>query len=413
MWMFLLREWWGEMLTKKEELIEAEKIKSLEKFIIDNGELEDLESELTGFNIFEAIGSVRQELRHSDFLAFILNPNNNHGLGDVLLKRILIDIISHNKNEKVSALDIQLNNLENIDIRREWRNIDLLLLLRDLKTIFVIENKVGSRESKTQLKNYSEIISSNFGKEYSVVKVLLTPEGIPPENDDSWGIYSYERIAQQIDIFLQKKEEELNFKTFKVLEDYLILLRRHVVPDKNLVELCQKIYREHKVAIDLIFEHKMDLYSEISAYLIEKLKADKDVVLDDSGKTYIRFRSKVFDTIPVFDNGDGWTSTKKILLYEFQNYNETLRLKLIIGPGKREPREALFSMYVENKKDLKNGNNKLAARWSQITRLDILSKNHYEEMDFEVIKERVDSFWDNFKRKEFLKIDEFVSKAFK
>ncbi|MDZ7960601.1 MAG: hypothetical protein RMY34_22425 [Aulosira sp. DedQUE10] len=36
----------------------------LEKFIVDNEELEELESKLAQFNIFEAIGVVRQEIRH-------------------------------------------------------------------------------------------------------------------------------------------------------------------------------------------------------------------------------------------------------------------------------------------------------------------------------------------------------------
>lgn len=43
----------------------------LEAFVVDNHDLERLEALLAEFNIFEA---VRQELRHSDFLAFLLDP---------------------------------------------------------------------------------------------------------------------------------------------------------------------------------------------------------------------------------------------------------------------------------------------------------------------------------------------------
>ncbi len=46
--------------------------KSLEAFLLDNPELGQLEALLDEFNIFEAIGAVRQEVRHSDFLAFLL-----------------------------------------------------------------------------------------------------------------------------------------------------------------------------------------------------------------------------------------------------------------------------------------------------------------------------------------------------
>ena len=64
-------------------------VKALEALVVDNPDLERLEALLDQFNIFEAIGAVRQEVRHSDFLAFLLNPQQNHGLGDTFLKRLL------------------------------------------------------------------------------------------------------------------------------------------------------------------------------------------------------------------------------------------------------------------------------------------------------------------------------------
>ena len=62
---------------------------SLEDFLIDNRELEALEQRLRGFNIFEAIGHVKAEERHSDFLAFLLDPLAPHGLGDDFITRFL------------------------------------------------------------------------------------------------------------------------------------------------------------------------------------------------------------------------------------------------------------------------------------------------------------------------------------
>jgi len=69
------------MMSKEEQNL-------LEKFIIENIELESLESLLAQFNIFESIRAVNQELRHSDFLSFLLDPSKNHGLGDLFLKAL-------------------------------------------------------------------------------------------------------------------------------------------------------------------------------------------------------------------------------------------------------------------------------------------------------------------------------------
>ena len=59
---------------------QADDLALLEALIVDNPDLERLEALLEQFNIFEALGAVRVELRHSDFLAFLLNPNQSHGL---------------------------------------------------------------------------------------------------------------------------------------------------------------------------------------------------------------------------------------------------------------------------------------------------------------------------------------------
>lgn len=62
---------------------------ALEGFVVENADLEALEGLSEQFNIFEAVGVLRQELRHSDFLAFLLDPRQNHRLGDAFVQRLL------------------------------------------------------------------------------------------------------------------------------------------------------------------------------------------------------------------------------------------------------------------------------------------------------------------------------------
>jgi len=64
-------------------------IAALERFLIGNLDLERLETLLGQFNLFEAVGVTRQELRHSDFLGFLLDPRAAHGLGDRFLTLFL------------------------------------------------------------------------------------------------------------------------------------------------------------------------------------------------------------------------------------------------------------------------------------------------------------------------------------
>jgi len=58
--------------------------KALEALVVDNQDLEELETLLDQFNIFEAVGAVHAEVRHSDFLSFLLDPSKTMGWGTSL-----------------------------------------------------------------------------------------------------------------------------------------------------------------------------------------------------------------------------------------------------------------------------------------------------------------------------------------
>ena len=55
---------------------------ALEALQEDASELERIQNLLDQFNMFETIGFIGQEVMHSRFLAFLLDPKQNHGLGD-------------------------------------------------------------------------------------------------------------------------------------------------------------------------------------------------------------------------------------------------------------------------------------------------------------------------------------------
>src|SRR5215212_790172 len=64
-------------------------LEALQALQADAQELEHIEELLDRFNVFEAIGFTNQELMHSRFLAFLLDPGQNHGLGDLFLEGFL------------------------------------------------------------------------------------------------------------------------------------------------------------------------------------------------------------------------------------------------------------------------------------------------------------------------------------
>jgi hypothetical protein len=60
----------------------------LDDLAADSG-IEWLERGLEKFNIFSALRVERLEVQHSNFLAYLLNPRQKHGLEDRFLKKFL------------------------------------------------------------------------------------------------------------------------------------------------------------------------------------------------------------------------------------------------------------------------------------------------------------------------------------
>src|SRR6476661_6772979 len=108
--------------------VEAENVAgdlaALEDFVLENEDLERLEAQLDRFNIFKAVGAVRQELRHSDFLAFLMDPQQAHGLGVLFVTRLLQRALREfaPAGAGVRPIDLELWNLDGLKVRRlVWR----------------------------------------------------------------------------------------------------------------------------------------------------------------------------------------------------------------------------------------------------------------------------------------------------
>ena len=151
--------------------------------LLDDGDFLELDTRLGRFNLFEAVGGVRAELRHSNFLSFIFSPNRSHGLGSVVLERTLRAVLEQiSPSERpVRTLELALNDLDDAVVHRERDNI-LPIEVPSLKLVMMIENKVGSSAGDGQLARYKALVEHRFPSERRLF-VLLTPDGVDPDCD--------------------------------------------------------------------------------------------------------------------------------------------------------------------------------------------------------------------------------------
>src|SRR5438093_9756984 len=121
----------------------SDSLEALERFVVENDDLLQLESHIGRFNIFDALGITRVEIRHSNFLAFILDPAESHGQGQLFLKAVLMDLLKNAPAElrPLSPIDLDGTDLRGVEVKREWKNIDLLITSKEPRFAVVVEHK--------------------------------------------------------------------------------------------------------------------------------------------------------------------------------------------------------------------------------------------------------------------------------
>jgi len=367
-------------------------LEALEALVVGNPDLEHLEAHLQQFNIFEAIGAVRQELRHSDFLAFLLNPVQPHGLGDAFVKGLLQKVIIDSGFEcLVSAIDLDIWSLDELEIRREWNNIDILLIDTEHNFVVTIENKIDGSEHSSQLQRYKQIIHQHFPV-FEMIFLYLTPEGKQP-TDEAYIPVAYTTIYELLDTIVESRTSILGLDVQTVIRHYIDMLRRHVVNESEIAELCRRIYRRHQRAIDLIIDHRPDLQSNIHDLLVDLIDNEPGWFIDHDSKSYVVFGLKEWDT-PALMTGQEWSPENRILLFQFENFQNSLALKLYIGPGSDDTRQKLYQIAQDNP-PLK-AYRVLGKKWNTIFKRSFLTKKSYEEASIDDLEEDIKQKWQKF-----------------
>jgi hypothetical protein len=105
--------------------------------LFDDDDFKAIHARMSCFNLFEAIGAVRGELRHSNFLAYLLSPGRSHGLGAKPLVRVMRTVLERigPQERPVMTLEILVGDLGDVIVYRERDNIDLLIEINSLNLV--------------------------------------------------------------------------------------------------------------------------------------------------------------------------------------------------------------------------------------------------------------------------------------
>lgn len=297
-------------------------LENLKEFLLDINCLSTLEER--PFNAFDVLKISRAEIRHSNMLAWLFDPNETHGLGADFLSAINAYLAKYNYIPNDKWFKVLMMNYSDITVYREWKNIDILVVSEESKYVLCIENKVDTQDHGAQLDTYYEVIEKKYGEEYTKIYLYLSPAGLTPNKDshEAWGSIKYEAIVETLKDVVKKHSRE--DETIKFINSYLEILERETMQDNEIVRICQEIYKKHKDALDLIYENRPDRLLNVSEYFKEWCRKHENEILWEeedekkSIKSYTRFRTQRLElsSIPKSEEKKSGWKTKNFYYYE-------------------------------------------------------------------------------------------------
>lgn len=239
----------------------------LEKLFVNNSELSTITSHVARFNPIKVMGMERMEIRHSNILGWLLDPRENHGLGDAFLRSFLSQAM-RGQSVPPNSLNIEVRNLADTNVYVEWNHIDILIEVphAQMPWCFIVENKVYSRQHSAQLERYRSYAESRFPK-HKLGKIFLTLE--PEEaQDETYVSLSYADIAIVLGNVLAEFQDSLASKVYNFIAYYLEVvteLCEMSTPQEDTKKLARKLYQEHRKALDFIYEHGISNEFQVAA----------------------------------------------------------------------------------------------------------------------------------------------------
>ena len=346
-------------------------------------------------NLMEILKVSHKELQHSNFLAWLLSPQETHNLGDFAFKEFIKIYFKENEfqdlgDEKaLSVFDFVQLDFDDLVIKREYKNIDLIFLSKKNEFCMVVENKIYSSEGNGQLTKYR-----NFAeKEYSDYKyriyiyLSLEEQKLSQLGNQYYVQITYEHVIKLLNQLLTSEQINLAEQTRFVLEQYLKTLKSMLNQNEEIEIITKKLYQKYKSAFDLVFKYcaetESSLINNIHHELIDK---DESLTSFRSSKSYVRFQpnflysnydklieKSLFPTNGVLENDT-------IYLFEFNIKSDCINFDLKIGDGDQNVRKNILEIYQRHPRFFGKVNKKFSSKWHLSFQKQILSSEDYENL---------------------------------
>lgn len=373
-----------------------EQEKVLQNLLLDIDCLKQLDGWTNNFNMFDVLKITHTEIRHSNILGWLLDPNENHKLGDSFIRAFINNII---KQGQINDLALLMQDFYSYQVLREHNHMDLVLLSREEKTAYIIENKIWAGESKHQLQDYYKKSQEEYAG-YKLIYVFLTPDGHDASDTDNWISISYEEIMPMLEEIINSTQTIVEVKM--LVNNYINAVRKNIMREKDeeLVKVCNEIYNKHREAFKLIYENVNIDKSADNEIICDVLKeySDNNKIIYYNDNTRNFFTKKMDDYLPKLANNNSSWNSDWVYYYWIERWDSMVIMHLEIG-GWNIPSETLEKMniLIDASKKLGNKVNPVTPfKYKRLYRKNLnINENDYEESLKKQVRRLIDLALEN------------------
>lgn len=255
-----------------------EKKAALDRLIVTCRELRDLEKKIRPFNVFDVLKSAHNEIRHSNVLAWLLDPDGSHGLQDLFLRRWLMLVFYgvQKPTGRLEPITIDSVPFQTVTVRREWRHIDVLLQIQTEtkgRWVICIENKVQSTQGEDQLAKYYQDVESLFSHYDVRAYIFLTVTDEEPA-DGHWLGVTYKDVSAALEACLAEHSGSIGEGPRMLMNHYLSILKERFMDNNEITKLVAEIWANHEDALEIILENRPDNIRSVTEKLKELLRKE-------------------------------------------------------------------------------------------------------------------------------------------
>lgn len=279
------------------------------------------------FNIFSALHQENDEVRlHSRFIAYLLNPVGNHGMGNKFLELFVQSVL------KIDEFDCT-----NYEVQTEYKDIDILIYNNE--QAIIIENKIYAGDQDRQLERYYNAIKHEVNqlngdiKRKNVFIAYLTLDGRSPSNGSMGDLLKandiiccdypcHINIWLENCIILSESENELLSKTLYQYSELLIKLTSNLNQAKeNQIMISENIDKawELEQEKDKFFTEKCkDIFKHVKWHTVADFINELEIALQNIGAEMIE-KPDLDAITKVTHNENNNSITKIVISFEYKD----------------------------------------------------------------------------------------------